>query len=856
MASWLARLVVLGGIGLAVLAGLYAGTHLGISTDQGALFAPDAGWRRTADRFAQAFPQFSDLLVVVIDSPVPEQAEEAAAGLAKALETDRAHVRSVQRPDASPYFRRNGMLFLDPPRLRTLLDRIIDAQPFLGQLAADPSARGLFRALDLIAQGVARGGADLAPFVAPLRQFHETMAGAIAGRPQPMSWRRLLTGDLSDLGSPYRFVLVQPVLDYGALEPGGAATAAVRAAIGRLEPLAQGAARARITGPVALSDEEFATVAEGAVAGTAGSLALVTLWLFLAVRSWRLVLPILATLTLGLLFTASFAAAAVGTLNLISVAFAILFVGIAVDFGVQFAVRYREVRHEIADAPLAMRQTLRRAGISIGIAAAATAAGFLAFVPTAFKGVAELGIIAGVGMLIALLCSLTFLPAALTLCRPHGEPDAVGYAWAGPPDAWLRRRRRPVLALAALAGIAGVALASQVVFDADPLHLKDPATEAMRTLDDLRDDPLTDPYSIDVLTPSLPAAAALAARVQKLPEVGQALTLRSLVPADQDRKLAMVGDAALIMGPSLGVAAGAPPDAAGLRQAAATTAADLAAVLPRLPSDHPLRAVAGDLDRLRTATDATLVATNAALTRYLPGELADLASALDAGPVTDADIPPEIAHDWVTPDGRARVQALPTAAAKTTGGLDAFTQAVRTIAPTATGSAVEIEESSATIVHAFRQAATYAVVAITLILGLMLRRALDVALVLAPMLLSAALTTAAVVMLPLPLNFANIIALPLLLGVGVSFNIYFVMNWRAGATAFLPSPTARAVLFSALTTGTAFGSLALSHHPGTASMGTLLLVSLGCTLAATFIVAPALLAAAGGPRQPPATTAP
>jgi predicted RND superfamily exporter protein len=150
--------------------------------------------------------------------------------------------------------------------------------------------------------------------------------------------------------------------------------------------------------------------------------------------------------------------------------------------------------------------------------------------------------------------------------------------------------------------------------------------------------------------------------------------------------------------------------------------------------------------------------------------------------------------------------------------------------------------SADTIVAAFQVAGLGAMAAITVILAVALRRFLDTMLVLAPLLLSTLLTVIVSVSLPLPLNFANIIALPLLLGVGVSFNIYFIMNWRAGRTAPLSSATARAILFSALTTATAFGSLALSRHPGTASMGELLLVSLGCTLVATFAFVPALLA--------------
>ena len=177
----------------------------------------------------------------------------------------------------------------------------------------------------------------------------------------------------------------------------------------------------------------------------------------------------------------------------------------------------------------------------------------------------------------------------------------------------------------------------------------------------------------------------------------------------------------------------------------------------------------------------------------------------------------------------------------------AFVEAVTRLAPGAGGSAVLIAATSTTIIDAFRTAAVGAFLAILVILAVVLRRVVDVLLVLAPLVLSAALTLYVAVVAGLPLNFANIIALPLLLGVGVSFNVYFVMNWRAGVTRPLGSATARAVLFSALTTGTAFGSLALSRHPGTASMGVLLLISLGCTLAASLVFVPALLAAIGSP---------
>jgi predicted RND superfamily exporter protein len=196
----------------------------------------------------------------------------------------------------------------------------------------------------------------------------------------------------------------------------------------------------------------------------------------------------------------------------------------------------------------------------------------------------------------------------------------------------------------------------------------------------------------------------------------------------------------------------------------------------------------------------------------------------------------------VTPDGRARIQAVPKVAVSQGSSLARFVAQVKTVAPDAGGPAVAIAATAATITGAFIQAGISAVLAIAVILVLALRGVRDAALVLAPLLLSAAMTGLIVVLAGMDLNYANVIALPLLLGVGVSFNIYFVMNWRAGEPARLASPTARAVVFSALTTGTAFGSLAVSYHPGTASMGTLLLISLGCTLLSTLVCVPAMLA--------------
>jgi uncharacterized protein len=835
------------GILFAIGAGVYSTRHLGVNTDTDQMFSASLPWRQREISFEREFPQFQGLLVAVIDAKAPEEAEATARGLAQALRSDHRQFNMVSRPGASPYLAKEGLLFLSTRDLTHILNRVIDAQPFLGELSQDPTARGLFSALGLLGQGVTHGGAGLAPYTTELLAFHKAMAAALSGRPEPLSWQQILSGGLSNLAGRYQFVLFKPRLDFRSLEPGGAATAAIRAAAAKLPFVQSGEARVRITGPVALADVQFASVAKGTLSGLIASILLITLWLTLAVRSWRLIVPILGTLGLGLMATLFFAAATIGTLNLVSVGFGILFVGIAVDFAIQFTVRFREAQREAGNTMAALDLTAQRAGAAILVAALATAAGFLAFVPTDFAGVAELGLIAGMGMLIAFLCTMTFLPAAITVCRALGERQDVGFAWGRTADRLIARWHGRILAVFGVLVVLSVAVAPRLAFDSDPLDTQNPNTEAMRTLRDLVNEPLSNPYSIDIVAPNVNTAEVLAEKLRTLPAVSRVLTLASFVPGEQKQKLALLNDAAGILMPTL-----LPPldphpiQPAEIRTAAEAALNNIEPAVRLLPPGSSLAAIAGDLRAVARAPDGTVRSVGQALTQFLPGELNRLRTALQAEPASLASVPADIQRNWVLPDRQARIEVLPVASARDSGGLHRFVAEVSRVAPDAGGTAVTVVATSDTIVGAFRSAAAAALVAIAAILLLALRRVRDAALVLAPLLLSAALTLLVMVLLPLRLNYANIIALPLLLGVGVSFNIYFVMNWRAGWREMLASPTARAVAFSALTTGTAFGSLALSANTGTASMGELLLISLGCTLLASLVFVPALLVMLSG----------
>ena len=546
-------------------AGFHVARRIAIDTDTSNLISPDLPWRRAAAEMDKAFPQNINLLAVVVDGSTPDQTEDAALALTAQFAADSRLFQDVREPAGSLFFRRNGLLFFSVAEVQTFADSMITAQPMLGALASDPSPRGVFNALDLFSQGVIRGQIQASALDKPFGAVAGAVDAALAGRYAPLSWQGLLSDRKPGPREMRRIILARPTLNYGDVEPGRRAVDEVHAAARAAGFVPENGVRVRVTGPVALSDDQLSALSDGAGVTAGLSLGLMVLWLALAMRSIRTVAAILVTLAVGLVACAFFAVCVVGPFNPISVAFAPLFIGIAIDFGIQFSVRYAAERHgcdEERGGPggpagskredglsEALRRTAAGVGTPLVVAGAATAAGFLSLFPTEYRGVSDLGLIAGAGMLVALILNLTLLPALLTLFRSGGFREAGGFARAAPLDLLLVRRRGWIFAAlrAARRGV-GAALPG-LRFDFDPINLENPESESAQTLFDLMRDPETTPYTLDMLAPSANDAAELAARLG-LSEVNQVIWLGSLVPEDQPAKLEILEDASRLLDPA------------------------------------------------------------------------------------------------------------------------------------------------------------------------------------------------------------------------------------------------------------------------------------------------------------------
>ena len=453
------------------------------------------------------------------------------------------------------------------------------------------------------------------------------------------------------------------------------------------------------------------------------------------------------------------------------------------------------------------------------------------------------------GMLVAYFSSVTLLPALLKVINPPGEPEPLGFSWLAPVDAFMERQRIPILIGVAVVSLGGLPLLYFLQFDFNPINLRSAQVESIATFLDLRRDPITGANAISVLAPDLASTRPVAERLSKLPEVAQVRTLDFFVPADQEKKLAALKVARDKIEPSFkpDAAQKPPTDEENVQSLnEVVTSLNEAAEKHKGQGGDAAKRLAGLLANLAKSTPEMREHVAAAFLRPLKTALADLQDLLQAQKVSLIDVPHEIEELWRTADGRARVEVLPKGDPNDNETLRKFARAVLAVEPDATGGPISILESGYTIVRAFFEAGAWALIAITILLWIVLRRFGDVLLTIVPLLLAGVVTLELCVILGMPLNFANIIALPLLLGIGVAFKIYYIMAWRAGQTGLLQSSLTRAVFYSAATTATAFGSLWLSSHPGTSSMGKLLALSLLTTLAAAVLFQPVLM---GKPRQ-------
>jgi len=841
---------------LTLVLGAYTIRHLGINSDNMALVSERLPSRRAHEEYIRHFPHLDDALFVVVDAENPELARTATRALADRMQQEPDLFTGVHLPGGGEFFERNGLLYRSADDLDRFADQMARIQPLVAELERDASIAHLAELVRAGLDEVADDGPGEAQWALVLDRVRDATVGVFEEFPLAASWEEILLEGSSLDVTTRRAIVAQPKLDYSSVLGGSRAIHRVRELARELDLVPERGVRVRLTGNPALNYEEMIGLAWDI--GVAGifCFAVVAVILHRALRSLRLVTAALVTLLVGLVWTAAFAAFAVGHLNLISISFAILFIGLGVDFGIHLGTGYADLLRSGRPHELALRETAAHVGGALCFCTLTTSIGFFVFVPTDYRGMAELGVIAGVGMFIVLLLSLTLIPALLSSWLPvRAEQLEAGLRFRTGWARGFRRHPAAVRRVSALIALGGLLLLPGVRFDPNALHMRDESTESVQAFQDLLSRSGTSPWFINVVATDLAEAEALARRLETLSVVDHAVHLGSYVPDDQEEKLEILSDIAYLFETPPGLPSG--PNEPPSMQEQVQALRELHDHLESARLDRQAGALAASmrslqehlrrfLDRIEREgnEEAALRELEHLLLSSLPRQLERLRAALATDGIRLEDLPADLREHMLGSDGSARIQVYPSGDLRRHEDFVRFVSDVQAVAPGATGVSVNLVEFGRAIVESFQQALVSAVLIIAALLSWLWRRPLDVVLVMTPLLMAAICTGATMALLDKPFDFTNVCVIPLLLGVGVDSGIHLVQRAREGVGAgedLLGTSTARAVYYSALTTAVSFGSLSFSAHQGMHNLGVMLTAGLAFNVMCILILLPALI---------------
>lgn len=825
----------------------YTMNTLGVDTNTADMLSPDLPFQQNRIRIENAFPQDANAILFVVDAETPEETTQAAIKLAAELRKHSDSFEYVYIPTENDFFRQQALLYLDQDELDKLASKLTDAQPFIGYLAQNYHLEGL---LDIVGQALNRQDDKLPTDLNPmLLAIDGALQSQLKGKSQHLSWQNLLAENKLNTEANRTIVIAKPKVDFSSLLPAEKSLAEARI-IARQVMTDNPSVRVRITGERALEHEELESVSKGAALSGLASLILVCLSLWIGLHSFKLLISTFIALIMGLILTAGFAALAVGHLNIISIAFAVLYIGLGVDYAIHICLRYRECIVLKMSNSAAIMDSMKNIGLSLLLCTLTTSIGFLAFIPTDYAGVSELGIISGAGMFIGFAISVTILPALLSIMPVHDAKPIRTSAMPAFITNFPFRYAKSIGIISILLVIGSCFVLTKLTFDSNPINLRDPKSESVSTIKELLKSKTESPFALAALADGLENAKTLASRFEQLPSVHETITLASFVAKDQDEKLETIEELSLILGGQLKNFSHTL-DNTHQRAALIKFDKDLSkAIADPVPSAprQTLQQLQQSVQAFVTQTDkshdpaAGYAKLQENVLGLLPFTMERLKTSLTAEPFGLEDLPSYISLHWVSSNGLYKVLITPEKDQNKIENLKQFASEVQSVDDTVSGLPVADLASGEAVVEAFIEAFSGAFIAIVLLLLVMLKSVRETLLVIAPLLLATILTGATNVILDNPFNFANIIALPLLMGMGVDSGIHIVHRLHSGLSDHdnvLQTSTARGVIFSSVTTLCSFSSLAFTSHLGTASMGLLLAIGISFTLLCSLIVLPA-----------------
>ncbi len=789
-------------------------------------------WYNDNERYKAAFPAFQKTTLVVVSSPSAKAAFLTGEKIADALRTSN-HFKDVFAPQYSAFFKAHVLYQAPVEGVKRIAERVSKNLPEIQNLYHAPNLTQAFtfykKQLD---EDRTRGFlSDTSRYF--LSSFNRSVDAAHANKTVPLAFiQPLLPRDTEE--THYQFIVINSEQALDQKLPNKLIIDNIHEAVAQIA-IPEGV-KVRVTGETALANDEITAAMSGVELSGIISLVLLLLILFVGIRYKRLIAGIFLMLLIGITWTVALGTWVVGAFNTLSLIFLVMFFGLAVDFAVHFSLTWLEKKESGLSRGVATVKTL---GGALFLCALTSSLAFLSFVPTDYRGLAELGKISALGMLIALILSVIFLPAWLAVFK---RADALKplYLNAFHPDI-NKKNAYLILVASAIFILLGSGYATKVTFDYSVLAMQDENTEAMTTLVELQDNNQLNDYGIAVMLTNNDDKAIIIEKLKALPLVSRVSVPSDIIPKFQAIKqqyMLPVHQSLAALKPST------------LLNEGDSSAAiiDFANALTQLKPEF--------FDEDQALLDETITSVlslkshaafismlNEAATQGINHDMQTLKSWFAAKPFSLLALPSSLKERLIDPKGEILIQVLPAADLKDRQMMTAFIEQVAEVAPNIAGRSVVEWGVGSTVKGAFVEATLIAIGVIFFVLLLYFKSLVWPLVVFVPIGMTAVFAFCLVRFTGLTLNMANILVIPLIFGLGVDTGLHVLHRYRheGSLDALAFSGTHRAVLISALTTIGTFFSLSFSTHKGAASIGILLSASILFLLLATFVVLPAIL---------------
>ncbi|MBC7962189.1 MAG: MMPL family transporter [Steroidobacteraceae bacterium] len=868
------RLILALALLLSVAAVIYTKNNMEFLTGRDDLMPRNAAFQVDYRAYRAEFGDQEEI-VAVIESDDAGKSTLAADALHARLNKDSGLFREVFYPGGLPFFRKNGLLFMPLEEIKALRHTLTMATPVLKDLASAPSVQTLFTSLtaqidDYLKTGDPGGLQSLTFMLTTLDKGFKAFDGKSSGLSMDSFIKGSGDGKPSMLESAgkQQVITMLPVKQEGSFVASEKSIKAARAALDEVlkRPEFKGV-RGGLTGVPVLEYEEMATSQRDIEIATVLSLTLTVILLLFAFRGLLNVMAAMVSLIVGICLSFGFATLAVGHLNILSMVFAIMLIGLGIEYGIQVVLRYQEELQNGADGMSSIETGLACNLRSITMAAATVALAFATFAFTDFKGIAELGIIAAGGVFICVITTFTVLPAVLILLerfRKNPLPPATLVQGERKVDLLERpffraifAKPRAVVATTLFLSLACIYPVMTMRFDYNLMNLQANGLQSVEYAYKLMRSKENSGYFAVVTARDKAEARSLTEQLEKLPAVDHVVSLLTFVPDQQTEKLAELASlkqtlAVVVPVPyeeNLQVMA-LPAIFESFRERVAKLESVLAA--KNAPEAKPVKAFLKTLDAFFNTLEKEKDKNALGMLRdfqggmfaELPDKLKMMKENLDAAAVVESDIPPQLMQRFVGKNGKLLLQVAAKKEIFEREPLQEFVTQVKGLVPNATGEPVMVFESLTVLRDAYLKAFIYAFVGIAAILLINFKSFRYALLGTLPLAAGLLMMIGGMRLMGISFNSANIIVLPLILGVGIDSAIYIINRYRQGSETPGQVVTRSAgigVFLNALTILFSFGALTVAHHQGVFSIGVVMSLGMVASVAVFLVFLPALL---------------